>query len=93
VAGTPDAQGVGATDFNDVPTVRRAARRARVDPRVLRRAIARGELPATKLGERWLRVEWADVLAWLRSRRVRPTAHARERLAEVLAREARNTGP
>jgi len=76
---------IGPTDF---PTLREAARRLGCRPKVLRDARDRGELTAYRIGDRWQRLSWQDVLTWLRSKRVRPTAHAAARLREVLERDA-----
>ena len=68
------------------------ARRTETDPRFWRTEIAVGNLPAYRLGDRWLRVRWGDVVALLEARRVTPRAAARraaieERVADVIGRE------
>ena len=68
--------------------MRAAARRLTCHPAIVRNAVHRGELPGYRIGSRTLRVFWPEVIAWVRSKAVRPTAHARARLAEVLMRDA-----
>lgn len=53
------------------------------------RARDEGELRVYRLGERRFCVDRNELLAWIRSHAVVPTSHARARLQEVLAREAR----
>lgn len=77
----------------EFPTIREAARRLACRPALIRAAIQAGELDAHPLGDRWIRVYWPGVVAWVRRKRIRPTEHARARVAEVLEREARSTGP
>lgn len=55
----------------------------------LRGEIAAGRLVAQRIGARRLAIYAADEAAWLATRRVAPTPHARARLAERLAYEAR----
>ena len=69
------------------PSVSEAARRLACRPALLRSAIAAGEIEVYRLGDRWGRVHWPAVLGWVRSKAVRPTAHAAARLREVLERE------
>lgn len=45
------------------------------------------ELPVYRLGDRWERVYWPEVVAWVRSHRVPITNHADARVREVIARE------
>ena len=68
-------------------TIPQAAKRIPCSPKVLRRARDRGELPVYRLGDRWERVFWPEVVAWVRSKRVPITSHARARVDEVLERE------
>lgn len=67
-------------------TIPRAARRAGLGVRQLRRAIRQGEFPVYRLGT-WPRVRWVEVVQWISGQRVPATPHAVRRLAEVLARE------
>ena len=79
-ATSPDQQ-------DQYPTIPKAAKRIPCAPRVLRRARDRDELPVYRLGDRWERVFWPEVVAWVRSKRVPITNHARQRVDEVLQRE------
>jgi hypothetical protein len=54
--------------------------------RALYGATERGEL-ALYLVNGWPRVRFDEAMAWLQSCRSRPTAHAQDRLREVLQRE------
>ena len=72
----------------EVLTIPRAAKRVGVGVRQLREAIRLGELPAFRIGA-WPRVRWIDVIRWICAQRIPSTSHARRRVAEVLAREAR----
>lgn len=53
----------------DLPTLPEAARRLGIDVKRLREARDGGALPVFVLGNRWQRVAWVDVLAWLETRR------------------------
>src|SRR5262245_39505576 len=75
--------------LDEFPTVAAAARRLPCSPKILRAARDRGELPVYRLGGRWERVHWPELVAWLRSHRVPATPHAVARVAEVLLRERR----
>ena len=77
-------------DCSELLTIPAASRRLGIGPRQLRRAVARGELDTYRIGG-WPRLRWSKVLSWLESRRVPTTSHARRRVAEVLAREARKS--
>ena len=70
-------------------TLPRAARRAGLGTRQLRRATVLGELATYQVGK-WPRVRWHDVVRWINAQRVPPTSHAKRRVAEILAREARS---
>ena len=70
-------------------TLPRAARRAGLGTRQLRRATVLGELATYQVGK-WPRVRWHEVVRWINARRVPPTSHAKRRVAEILAREARS---
>ena len=69
-------------------TIPAAARQAGIGVRLLRRAVKHGDIPQYAVGA-WPRVYWRDVLSWIAAQRVHVTPHARQRLAEVLEREAR----
>ena len=70
-------------------TIPEAARRLGVGARQLRRAVKRGELSVYQVGG-WPRVRWRDVDQWVTRQRVSATPHARSRVAEILADEARS---
>jgi len=54
----------------------------------IRRQVRAGVIPAYGSERKW-RVAPADAVAAMRRQRVKPTSHARARLAQVLDREAR----
>jgi excisionase family DNA binding protein len=73
----------------DFLTIREAARRFRISPGRLRAAIDSGELPASQTGKRWVRLWEPDLIAFMRSQRVKPASdaiqeHARRRVAEIM---------
>ncbi len=78
---------VGTGALPELMTLPRAARRAGLGVRQLRRATGLGELSVYQVGS-WPRVRWNDVLRWIEAQRAPVTSHARRRVAEVLAREA-----
>lgn len=51
-------------------TLSEAGRRLRMDRHRIADAVARGELPAYRLGGRWVRLAWRDVEAWVAKHRV-----------------------
>ena len=53
------------------------------------KAIASGEIPASRMGKRWYRIFRSDVEAYIRKHAIRPSDFAAARVDEVLAREAR----
>ena len=59
------------TDLPDLLSLRQAAQRIGVAPRVLRQAVRSGALPAFKLGQRTLRVKPTDLDDWIQDQRVR----------------------
>lgn len=69
-------------------TLRAAARSLGVGERQLRRAVAVGELAVYPIGS-WPRLRAVEVHEWAIGKRVRATPHARARVDELLAREAR----
>ena len=78
--------------MDELRTVRQEAKRRRVSPARMRKAIADGELPAYTRGRRWVWVSEADVEVWLKSHRVAPRTaaektHVERRVAEILAAE------
>lgn len=77
----------GQLDPAELLTVPEVYRRLRMK-RPVQRALRDGEIPVYQVGG-WRRVRWADVVAWLETRRARPTPHAEQRVREVLDREAR----
>ena len=77
-----------AQPLPELLTLPKAARKAGVGVRQLRRATMLGELAVYQVGH-WPRVRWHDVLRWIDAQRVPVTSHARHRVAEILAREAR----
>lgn len=68
-------------------SARQFAARHRIAAVTLRREIAEGRLVAVRVGARRLRIYPEAERAWLAGRTVRPTSHARARLAERLAHE------
>ena len=72
-------------------TIRKIARLRGYPERRVREGVKRGEIPVYQPPGAWAMVRLADVDAWFRSHQVSPTTRARERVAEVLAREGRPT--
>ena len=69
-------------------SIRRCSAEYGVSRDVIRQAIKDGELRASRLGERTVRVFRADVEEWFRRHTLRPTTlHAEQRVAEILERE------
>lgn len=60
-----------AANPTEFVTLSEAARRLGVHKKVLYAARDRGELLAYLVGQRWQRVAWADVVAWMRKRPIR----------------------
>lgn len=84
-----------ATPTNTLPpfvTIRRACKRTGAPEHQLRAATRAGAVALYQPPGGHPLVNVAEVEAWLRSHRVAPTAHARARAAEVLAREERRAG-
>lgn len=77
----------------DLGTVPAVAKAENLNPRVLRQAIRRGEIPSYHCGTAWPRVRRSEVRSWIASTRIAPTPHAAARLAEVLEREGRAGSP
>ena len=73
-------------------TLRGVERALGIDRRTVSAAIRAGELPAARLGSRRMLILATDIETWLRSKAVRPNAHAESVVARVLAREARRAG-
>ena len=73
-------------DPNRLITLPEGARRSGLSVRQIRRGRDESELVVYEIGN-WPRVRWGDLLAWIESRRARPTGHAEARVAEVLQRE------
>jgi hypothetical protein len=81
------------------PTLQRAALSVRgiereygVSRTRVMEAIRAGEVAASRLGSRRYSVLRTDFEAWLRRQAIRPTSHAEQRVAEILAREERKRG-
>lgn len=72
--------------------VRTIARRLGCGEHALRAAIRRGNVPTYQPPGAWPLVSIVDAEAWLRAQRVEPTARARRRVDEIIAREARRAG-
>ncbi len=76
-------------DTTELMTLPRAAIRAGVGVKALRKAVKQAELPTFQIGT-WPRVRWAEVLRWIDRQRVPTTAHAKRRVDEVLAGRSGN---
>ena len=50
----------------ELTTIPKAARRLGISERLIRRAVEHGVLPAYRIGERWLRLDCAEVEQWVR---------------------------
>ena len=87
--GDRPAAPIGTHSDMELLTIPAAAHRLGIGRKQLRRAVAEGELDTYQIGA-WPRVRWADVRNWAGSKRVRPTSHARRRVAEILACETRS---
>ncbi len=73
-------------------TIPRAARRAGIGVRQLRRAVRFEEVEAVMVGS-WPRVRWESVVRWIGSQRVRPTEDVKQKVAEaVQRRRSRQSG-
>ena len=70
-------------------TIPQAARRFGLGVKMVRRMAREGAFPVYLERSGWPRVKYTEVEIWLRSTRLRPTSHARARLAEVLEQERR----
>lgn len=77
-----------APNISEYVTVPRAARLRGISVKRLRRAVNEGRCRAVTVETTWPRVRLHDVDAWIESTRLHPTSHARQRVAEVLEREA-----
>ena len=69
-------------------TIPSAACRLGVGVKQLRRACAAGEIRQFSVGS-WPRVRISEVRRWIEAQRVPTVPHARARVEEILAREAR----
>jgi hypothetical protein len=67
--------------------------RSTIGPKMIRAGIACGDLPASRLGKRWLRVRWVDFESWIESKRVHVepsiTKRVEQRVDARLRRESR----
>ena len=57
-------------------TLPRAAQLLGISQQTLRDAVERGELPVYRVRRRWLRVDRAEAIEWVRSNRVEPNHEA-----------------
>jgi len=74
---------------SDFPTVRRICREERISESWLRAEIRAGRVAGYLKGKRWVRVYRPEVIAHLRSFRVKPVSdaiqeHARRLVAEIM---------
>jgi len=76
-----------AAKDRELLTLPEVARETKIAIKRLRAAAKFGDLTTYTIGTAWPRTTWADVDAWIRSTRVRPTDHSRARVEEVLAAE------
>jgi hypothetical protein len=77
-------------DLGTIPTI---AREHGLHPKVLRRAVHAGKVPAYDVGTAWPRVRRSEIRTWIASTRISPSSHAAARLREVLEREDRARTP
>jgi len=75
----------GDSDAPMLMTIPRAARRAGIGVRQLRRAVRFEEVEAVMVGS-WPRVRWESVVRWIGSQRVRPTEDVKQKVAEAVQR-------
>jgi hypothetical protein len=54
--------------------------RTNIGPKTIRAAIHCGDLQASRLGKRWLRVRWVDFIVWVDSKRVEPEPSVTDRV-------------
>jgi hypothetical protein len=81
----PSDRGSGDRAEPLLMTIPRAARRAGIGVRQLRRAVRFEEVEAVMVGS-WPRVRWESVVRWIGSQRVRPTEDVKRRVAEAVQR-------
>jgi hypothetical protein len=62
--------GSTGSNYPQFLTVSQAAKRLGQSPKVLRAARDRGEIDVYQTGSRWQWVSWAEVVAWVESKRV-----------------------
>ena len=55
----------------------------------LAQAVRKGELHAYRLGDRWIRLNWPEVVAWIKSHRISPKSHNATRAVAVLEEDDR----
>jgi excisionase family DNA binding protein len=84
-----DSSSSAPSTQSDFLTVRQAARLFRVSPGWLRAEIRSGRLSGYRKGQRWVRVSESELIAHLRSHRVKPASaeqaeYARRRVAEIM---------
>ena len=81
-------EGVEAIVEPVLMTIPKAARRAGLGVRQLRRAVQLGEVEAMMVGS-WPRVRWESVVRWIESQRVRPSEDVKQRVAEAVERRSK----
>ena len=79
-----DATSSNRPEFDTFPST---AKRIPCGPRLLRAAVVRGELHAYRLDDRWIRLNWPEVVAWIKAHRISPKSHDTSRAVEVLKDE------
>ena len=72
-------------------TIPKAACRAGIGVRQLRRAVRLEDVEAVMVGS-WPRVRWESVVRWIGSQRVRPTEDVKRKVAEAVQRRAKRQG-
>jgi hypothetical protein len=69
-------------------TIPKAARRAGIGVRQLRRAVRLEEVEAVMIGS-WPRVRWESVVRWIENQRVRPSEDVKRKVAEAVERRCK----
>ncbi len=69
-------------------TIPKAAKRAGIGVRQLRRAVRFEEVEAVMVGS-WPRVRWESVVRWIWSQRVRPSEDVKQKVAEAVERRSK----
>jgi hypothetical protein len=90
--GNPEPRSLGSSGDPMLMTIPRAARRAGIGVRQLRRAVRLEDVEAVMIGN-WPRVRWDSVVRWIGSQRVRATEDVKQKVAEaVQRRRSRQSG-